>query len=365
MWVSRELREPHLPFVPEVRQVVEPADRLIPDQQLDRIGRRAGSGRETGHRRFPPGERAVDGGEVRDQEGEDEEADPRLDERDHVAPLAAARGGRTKPSVNSDEPLISNASAQPSKTGAEHEREPHEHEQDPHHHEPDERGRCVERHRPDRAPRRCSAASRRPEHSTSVRNTNRVTNDDAPRGSTNVRTAESTTAPMMKTPASTSRTSPTCSHTSIADRSNQSSGSGGRRLALDLAAAALLLQPLGRRRRTRPGRSRAPVSTCRARRRASTAGARARARGSALATCVGGDRGDDGAEPVEEPVALAWTRGRRTRRPGTRPRPGCRWYWRAARPDRPSGSPASRAPRGECDTSRVTCSHPSSATCAR
>ena len=274
----------------------------------------------------------------------------RLDERDHVAPSPLPRGGRTKPSVNSDEPLISNASLQPSKTRARNiERERRPARAGPTRPRARRARRRVERHDPVAGLVGAQGlAERLGTHRPSDRYTNRVTNDDAPREARTCAPRSPRRRRSQRRPRERAGRRRPCSHGVASQKGHQSSGSGGRRRRFTVGPAALLIvrsavaAALGSggsaRRRDAQTRGELQRSTLEARGRGSGLASGCRRRPRRRRGRAGRGDGRAGVGPT-----------RRTRRPGTRPRPGCRWCWRAARPVRRSGSPASRAPRGECD----------------
>ena len=152
-----QLGEPELPRAPRGRRAGGSAPSAGARQDRDARRRLRRSHRELRHEHLAARERAVDRREVRDEQGEERQARRRLEERERW--WCARSGGRTNPSVNSDEPLISNARSNPRHPeGVEHrgERADDQHHPDERQHE--QADRRVERHHPVAAVVACGAS---------------------------------------------------------------------------------------------------------------------------------------------------------------------------------------------------------------
>ena len=198
------LGEPLLPALPHRVQRVEPVETVHPRDHHDRRRRCVRADLEHAHEQLAARERAVDGGQVRDQEGHQREAHRRLDERDEVPerdgrPEEAQREQRRAGDLEGvgdrqaqrpvDRPEADQQQHQPP-GGEEHQGDRAVVGHDP----------VAGRVRPRRRRREVEALA------DDDRNARRVSRSLTPRGTTKVRMALSTVRAMRTMPASATRT---------------------------------------------------------------------------------------------------------------------------------------------------------------
>ncbi len=336
-----DLGEPLLPLHPQVVEQLEALHELRAREHVHTRRRLSGAYRELRHQDLAPRERAVDRREVRDQQGQQCQTARRLEERQGRRreigwPHEPEREHRRAAHL---ERALEAAHAE----AVEHRGERGEDEQQPHewqHEQPDRRVQRHDRSRPSYV--RVSRASRlnTPRKPTK---TARVVIAASPRGSTNVRTAESMTSTTSSTPPANHSTSSTTSTAGQLRRLTPRGQVGRRsrlradcrRFASRRAARAALVGVVGRR-----GRSTRSPSATRARSR-SSANSRFRACervSDAVARTTGPSRSRSRARwrgPSDGDSATA-----------NAPPRECRRCWRAGRRGRPIDSCATRARRG-------------------